>query len=325
MSSSPVTLDFSKAQPIEPPNAVTLDFTKAQAINNQGVSGDTSIGAQLAAKGQTSLSDQLRQMAAAQSGQTAQLSPAEIAQSEAGQKAGITAGAETIGGMLGGELAPAAKGLIGAISRMFSFGAGVGAGNVAGQAVTTGKVDPVEALKQAAKGTALQAVGEGVAAIPSAAKAGASLQDIKTSAGDIPIDMSKPGNTALELYTQSQRGATLPKAVRDFVNRATKPDAPPITYAEAKDFQSNISSLSTNEKMALKPNTARLVGQLNSDLKGSLQDAAEVVGKGQQFTDAMQEYHNAMQAKGWTGKLIDTAWKAALTGAGLGVVKKMLP
>jgi hypothetical protein len=100
--------------------------------------------------------------------------------------------------------------------------------------------------------------------LPSTQRASAALSDVKSVAGSIPIDMSKPGNTALELYTQSQRGATLPKVVRDFVNRATKPGADPITCEEAKDFQSNISNLSADEKMSLKPNTKRLVGQLNT-------------------------------------------------------------
>lgn len=165
-------------------------------------------------------------------------------------------------------------------------------------------------------------------ALPSAARAGAAFREVKGAAGQVPIDMGKVGDTALELYTQSQRGATLPKAVRDLVNRATKPDAPPLTYAEAKDFQSNISSLSTNDKMSLKPNTVRLVGQLNGALKDSLADAADTVGKGQKFQDAMKEYHNAMKLKGFSDAAIDVAWKAALTAGGIAgaeKLRKMIP
>ena len=71
--------------------------------------------------------------------------------------------------------------------------------------------------------------------------------------------------------------------------------------------------------MQTKPNTLRLIGQLNQDLKGSLADAADTVGKGQQFTDAMREYHNAMKLKGWTDTAINAAWKTALGAAGVGV------
>jgi hypothetical protein len=153
-------------------------------------------------------------------------------------------------------------------------------------------------------------------ALPSAARAGAALQEVKSVAGSVPIDTAKAGNSALELYTQSQRGATLPPAVNKLVRRMVQPDSPPLTYEEAKDFQSNISNLSANEKMNLKPNQVRLLGQLNSDLKSSLADAADTVGKGQQFTDAMREYHQAMKLKGYSDAAIDAAWKAAIGASG---------
>jgi len=162
------------------------------------------------------------------------------------------------------------------------------------------------------------------AELPSTANAGASLADIKGSVGQIPIDMTKPGNTALEIYTQSQRGGTLPKSVRDFVNRATKPDSPPLTYAEAKDFQSNISRLSADEYQRMNPNAKRMVGQLNADLKDSLASAADIQGKGQQFQDAMKEYHNAMRLKGMSDDAISYAWKTALAGAGIYGLSKLL-
>lgn len=160
-------------------------------------------------------------------------------------------------------------------------------------------------------------------ALPSADRAAAALADVKATAGHVPIDMSEAGATALELYTQSQRGATLPKVVRDFVNRATKPGSDPITYGEAKDFQSNVSALSVDEKMSLKPNTKRLLGQLNSDLKASLEDAADTQGKGQQFSQAMTEYHHAMQLKGFSEAAIKAGIAAAVNAAGIVGVKKI--
>ena len=158
---------------------------------------------------------------------------------------------------------------------------------------------------------------------PSTQRAGEALQDVKATAGAIPIDTSKAGNTALDLYEQSQRGAVLPKAVRQFVMRATDPEGEPITYQEAKDFQSNISRLSANERMNLNANTKRLVGQLNADLKGALEDAADTVGKGEQFTQAMQEYHNAMKIKGMTEEAKDLLWKAAFSAAGMYGARKI--
>ncbi len=204
--------------------------------------------------------------------------------------------------------------------------------NVAGseQAARQGNIPAV--LGHAAAPVSVIAATEGVKAgagaikeaLPNAARAGAALGEVKGIAGEVPIDMARPGNTALELYEQSQRGATLPKVVRDFVKRATSPGDEPITYAEAKDFQSNVSALSADERMKLKPNTKRLLGQLNADLKDSLESAADVKGKGEQFTDAMKEYHHAMQLHNLTEEAKSALWKAALTGVGLYGAKKIL-
>jgi hypothetical protein len=161
-------------------------------------------------------------------------------------------------------------------------------------------------------------------ALPNAQRAGAALQDVKTVAGAVPINTAKVGDAALDLYEQSQRGATLPKAVRQLVVRMTAPNAEPLTYAEAKDFQSNISALSANEKMSLNAKTARLVGQLNSTLKDALTDAADVEGKGQQFTQAMQEYHRAMQVRDFSDDAKAFAFKTALKAAGLYGVGRLL-
>jgi hypothetical protein len=136
--------------------------------------------------------------------------------------------------------------------------------------------------------------------------------------------MAKPGDVALQIYEQSQRGATLPSAVRKLIVRAVAKDGPPITYAEAKDFQSNISSLSASDRMALNPKMARLVGQLNGALKDSLESAADTQGKGEQFAQAMKEYHNAMTLQEWTDTIKKNAWKAALTGVAGYELKRLL-
>lgn len=292
----------------------------------QPVSGGATIGDQLSAKsGQTSLSDQLRQMGAAQSGQTAQLSPEEIAQGEAGKKAGIISGAGTIGMMLGGEAMPAASGLWGALGRMFGAGAGAGAGNAAGQAVTTGKVDPVQALKEAAIGAGTQGAGEAFAGFPRAGRAGAALNDVRANAGKIPINVDKIRGIVGDLVQNDSTGGQLPPVARKFANRIAETGANnPLTYSEAKDFQSNISNLSTNEKMSMNSNTKRLVGELNAQLKGVLQDAADVVGKGDTFASAMKEYHQAMKAAGWGDAAIEHGWKVALGALGLGGAKMIL-
>ena len=71
-------------------------------------------------------------------------------------------------------------------------------------------------------------------------------------------------------------------------------------------------------KDGLKPNTVRLLGQLNQNLKTSLESAADTAGKGDAFVSAMKEYHNAMRIKGMTETAIEQAWKAALGSGNMG-------
>jgi hypothetical protein len=212
--------------------------------------------------------------------------------------------------------------------------------------------DPGGVLGEAAvpAGIAAGAYGASRAmnALPSAARAGAALQDVKSAAGHVPIDMGGPGDTAMQIYYEAKHGAFLPKPVNDLLKRigldpsemtpnnrpisyqtaanrgAIDPNSPPLTYAEAKSFQSNISNLTASDKLSTNANIKRLVGQLNSNLKDSLEGAADTVGKGEQFTKAMKEYHNAMTLRGMTDSAKDAAWKAALTGVGLEGVKKIL-
>jgi hypothetical protein len=108
---------------------------------------------------QDALSKTLANMTAAQSGQKMG-SAEEQAHFEAGKKEGIKSGAETIGGVIGGESVPVIRGVVGALARVLGTGAGAGAGNIAGQEITSGTVDPIDTLKAAGKWGAFQGGGE---------------------------------------------------------------------------------------------------------------------------------------------------------------------
>jgi hypothetical protein len=93
MGNSPVTLDFSKAQPID--TGVTLDFSKAQLLNRNP---------------QQTLSQANSLMALAMSGQQAQMNPADRARFEQGRQAGTASAAGTVaGGTLSALLGPTAS------------------------------------------------------------------------------------------------------------------------------------------------------------------------------------------------------------------------
>lgn len=72
----------------------------------------------------------------------------------------LKAAAEVLGSTVGGEALPAVKGLLGLIVRITGSGVGAGAANAAVQGLTTGKVNPEEALKTGAGFAAGSAVSE---------------------------------------------------------------------------------------------------------------------------------------------------------------------
>jgi hypothetical protein len=173
-----------------------------------------------------------------------------------------------------------------------------------------------QAITAAATEGAVKAPGAISRAIPSAERAGEALEEVKAAAGNVPLAGGKLGklsDTVDEIMKQDARGAPAPSAVKQLAQRLQS--GSPLEYEEAKDFQSNISALSAQEKMGMSANTKRLVGQLNQDLKGALEDAAATKNAGEKFTGAMKEYHNAMRVSEMSDKAKALAIKGALYAA----------
>lgn len=163
---------------------------------------------------------------------------------------------------------------------------------------------------------AIKAPGAIKSALPSAERAGQALEEVKAAAGDVPLaggKLGKMSDTVGEIMKQDERGAPAPAAVKQLAKRLESGE--PLTYEEAKDFQSNISALSAQEKMGMSANTKRLVGQLNQDMKGALQDAAATKNAGAKFSDAMKEYHKAMKVSEMTDEAKALAIKGALAAS----------
>jgi hypothetical protein len=151
---------------------------------------------QLAPK-ETALGSQLRQMTQAMSGQTTMLSPEEKAQGEAGAKDAAKAGFETIGGVLGGGSVPVIRGVVGALVRVLGTGLGAGIGNVAGQVITTGKVDPLDTAKAAGTWGALQGGGELLGSLSGLKSSLSRLMYSGEVAADGTPELSKVGRSIL--------------------------------------------------------------------------------------------------------------------------------
>lgn len=146
--------------------------------------------------------------------------------------------------------------------------------------------------------------------IPSAARAGRNFQSVMSVAKDVPINMRKPGDVALRIANLSSHGGGTnygPSAVRQFINYATDPHKPAMTYEVARDFASNISRLSANEYARMSPTVAREVASLRVALNEAVADAAQQAGKLPEYKAAMREYAQAMRLK----NAIDTAVKQA--------------
>lgn len=157
--------------------------------------------------------------------------------------------------------------------------------------------------------------------MPLARRAGEVFQEVGNAAKNIAPDISKAGDVALELKQYADAGGFLPKVARDFLRRATGPNEPPINFPESRIFQSNASRLSADEANRLTPPAKRNVGRLSHALGEANQGAAEQVGMGDQFRDAMTEYQRAKRLEDFgqkaKGLATSTAGKVA-TGAALG-------
>ena len=134
------------------------------------------------------------------------------------------------------------------------------------------------------------------------------------AAKDVPIDVSAPGNVALRIYELAERGASMPKSVRDFLKRVTDPEKATLTYSEARDFASNISRLSANEMGRLTPVVANEVHKLRLALNKSVEVAARQAGKGDDYLAAMREYARAMKVRGAAEKTKDAIINKLIPG-----------
>lgn len=138
---------------------------------------------------------------------------------------------------------------------------------------------------------------KGARAIPSAARAGRTFQDVMGAAKSIPIDITHPGNVALRIAELGERGGTMPRPVTQFLRRVTDPEKAPMNYEEARDFASNISRLSADEFNRLTPVVRKEVAGLRVALNKSVADAAKSAGKGKEYVQAMSEYAKAMKMR----------------------------
>lgn len=151
-------------------------------------------------------------------------------------------------------------------------------------------------------------------AFPNFARAGENFNTVMEAARQEPIDISGPGRVALRIQELADRGAPMPQVVRKFLVRVTDPERPDLTYAEARDFYSNISRLSANETQRLTPVVAAQVTKLRVALDKALEATAARVGQAPAYRSAMTEYARASKLRSTAEKASDVMVKKVLPG-----------
>lgn len=157
--------------------------------------------------------------------------------------------------------------------------------------------------------------GEAAEALPSTSRAASVLGDVANAAKDVRVPLSKSAEPLQRITELGARGGTAPKAASDLLTRSQAIE--PMTFPEARDYYSNISSLSGDEAGKLNGVMKRAVGGLREGFHGDLTDAAHTVGMGDEYANAIKEYANAMKLRN-AGRQILT--KALPAGGVLGAV-----
>lgn len=211
----------------------------------------------------------------------------------------IRSAALAMGGAgIGSEAAAGAAQGLPAFIKTMAGASGAGAG--AGLGALAGGTPPKEALATAAGTTASSAVLSPLSRwLASSKSVGAkALQAASQKAGNAPVELSPRTNELVEeIVREGKSGGTVPKVITDLLDRvgpstrqAAEAAPGPLTYNEARSFQSNASSLSASEQMALKGKMKSLIPQFAKSFGRDVQTAAEAAGAGPEHTIGMSEY-----------------------------------
>lgn len=303
MATSPVTLDFSKAQPV-------LDFSKAQPIEKQEKAEPTwwEHVKQILAPRPVPHSDNVgpdatnHPMPGSFEGHPENIGeyiPASIGEMGGGASdvlhGDVAKGLHRVIGGVGNAAMPFTP-LLAAAAPAVAVRAA--AGGFVGSKVASGGAELLGATPDQADlaGDVGGIVGgTGGAKFPLKSHASELFSKVTGAAKGLPVDVARPGNFALEAQELSKQGNSMPKVIRDFINRTTDPDKPPLTYEEARQFYSSAARLSANEASRLSPVMSRQVNKFRAALNESIADTADQAGKLDEYVDAMKEYRRASQ------------------------------
>lgn len=161
-------------------------------------------------------------------------------------------------------------------------------------------------------------LGKVVDAIPTKAKAGKLFEGVMQKAADEPVEMTNSRPVLERVMQLSDRGhGTVGAADKLFARSNT---VNPINYGEARDFASSLSRLSGQDQMAASPTLRSEIGKLSGAFNQDVGGAADRVGMGDQYQQAMRDYARASKYGDVAKTIGKWAVPAALGGGVLGKV-----
>ena len=159
---------------------------------------------------------------------------------------------------------------------------------------------------------------------PNALKAsgGELLQTVAKDANKVPVSLDNAQQGALKLMDW-QKTTNLGPTVNKFLQRITKPNAPALTYEEARKFYQILGGLSADESSKMAPAIKRDLTQMVVGLKQDIGNAADQVGQAANYYQGLGNYALGKRLEGWYNFAKDAlareGVKAVAKGAGVGL------
>lgn len=154
--------------------------------------------------------------------------------------------------------------------------------------------------------------------VPTRAKAGALFNTVADAANNQPVSLTRSQPQLQRMAELAERGGgSLPAPINQLLNRSQR--ISPLTYPEARDFQSGLANMSRADADMSGPMGGQFK-QLRGSLFSDVGDAAESVGQREAYEKAMKDYARASAIRNGVTKAVKYAIPAAAGTAGIGGV-----
>jgi hypothetical protein len=163
--------------------------------------------------------------------------------------------------------------------------------------------------------------GEVAKELPTRANAGRIFESVMKDAGDKPVQLTRAMEPLERAQQLSARGGGTVSAADNLYKRINTVN--PLDYREARDWASNLSRISAQDKMSASPSLRAEVGKLSHAFNQDVGDTAASVGHGEDYAKAMRNYRIASTVGDVADRAKKFAVPAALGAAGAGAGYKL--